>query len=217
MQKHILFFVLLFAYTLNGWSQIRQKSLDLTYLQELRKRTHIPNSYSHISSRTMAPIIEGKEINLRSSQDIFRINYIDILDSGHLQKLADTLDNANYPLTVLHKDVFSAYTELLLEYDALVFQYTGLEQTCDTLTALREREIHSLKNIIQLEKERAEIMRTSRDDLMVQVGHLNQQLSESIKVKKKSSKRNFGKNFLMAIVGGAVGFATGVIIMEFAN
>lgn len=216
MKNKSTFLTLIFCcFSLLAFAQLKPKTLDLTHLQNLQKKA------MKRGDAQAPPIALSNEasvdVNLSMGQNNFQINYIDITNPGQLRKLADQLEVGNYPLTILHKDVFSAFSELLLEYDALAYQYEGLERTCDTLSALREREIESLKSIIQLEKDKSAIMESSRDQMKQQVTHLNEQLNVSIEIKKKSARRNFGKNFLMAIVGGAVGFATGIIVLEFAR
>lgn len=196
-------------------AQISTKGIDLTYLQQLIKKNpkSIPSNYENNGSRPP----QTKVAYLKAGSDTFHVNFIDILSAGELRILSDTLHNSNYPLTILHKDVFSNYTELLLEYDLLTYKYTELEKTADTLQALQKREIKELKNIIALEKEKANIIRESRAEIMSQVDFLNKELDLAIKVQTKSRRRNFGKNFFTGAIGGAIGLAVGVLLMEFAR
>ncbi|MEM9886468.1 MAG: hypothetical protein AAF849_11305 [Bacteroidota bacterium] len=161
--------------------------------------------------------IHQEQLNLKMGEDSFRVDYMDIINEQQLYNLADSLDVTNYPLTILHRGTFSTGVDMMLEYGVLTYQYEELEKSCDTLTALHQKELEGLRSIIALERERAEIMKKSRDDMMNQMNHMNEQLNVAIEIENKARKRSFGKNFLQAALGGAVGFATGVILVEFAK
>ncbi|MEN0051716.1 MAG: hypothetical protein AAF806_31920 [Bacteroidota bacterium] len=161
--------------------------------------------------------IHQENIFLGIGEDSFNVAYIDILNEQQLNTLPKLLEADNYPLTVLHRGVFSTGVEMMLEYDLLAYQYEELEKSCDTLTVLHEKEMQSLRSLIDLEKERADIIKQSRDELMVQMQLMNQQLTSAVAVENKSRKRTFGKNVLQTALGAAVGFATGVLLIEFAK
>lgn len=192
--------------------------IDLSHIRSIKKSQTppIPTSFDNVNPGV--PQAATEQFKLRSENDsLYQINYIDVISELQLRMLADTLDGSNYPLTILHKDVFSANLNLLMEYDALVYQYEGLERTCDTLKALHQREITSLRSLIDLEKERAESLKQSRDQIKTQADILNGQLKESLTIAKDNTKPPFGKQLFRGIVWGAVGFATGVLVMEFAR
>lgn len=213
------FCIFLFLLSFNNAAAQVDPSHQRVNLKHLKNLTapqkNVPTSYETASTNVPTPSIE--HINLRGDTGVYNINYIDVLDSTQLSLLARDLDFSNYPLTVLHKNVFSANLNLLMEYDALIYQYEGLARTCDTLRALHKREVTSLRSLVDLEKERAESLRQSRDQIKAQADILNGQLKESLAIARDNTKPPFGKQLFRGIVWGAVGFATGVMIMEFAR
>lgn len=210
--------LLLLGLTCQTWAQLRpnQQRVDLTHLRNLTAPTQsLPTEFGNTNPNL--PPTNTEQFNLRSDTGVYQINYIDVVNEVQLGILADTLASSNYPLTILHKDVFSANLNLLMEYDALIYQYQGLARTCDTLKALHQREVASLRSLIELEKERAESLKQSRDQIKDQANVLNGQLKESLTIAKENTKPPFGKQLLRGIVWGAVGFATGILVMEFAQ
>lgn len=208
---------LFLSFSIDAQVSPTHQRINLSHLRTLKKsQAPIPSSFDNVNPGT--PQAGTEHFRLRSENDsLYQINYIDVISDIQLRMLADTLDNRNYPLTILHKDVFSANLNLLMEYDALVYQYEGLERTCDTLKALHQREITSLRSLVDLEKERAESLKQSRDQIKAQSDILNGQLKESLAIAKDNTKPPFGKQLFRGLVWGAVGFATGVMIMEFAR
>lgn len=225
MCQKIIFtsFVFLLLFGTIGQAQIATKGIDLSYLQQLVQS--IPDNltsddkpvpYGNIGEKSTNSL-QQKTTSLKTGSDNFHINFMDVLNKEELSMISTQLDDKNYPITILHKDVFATYTQLLLEYDLLIYKYVELEKTSNTLKTLQQKEIEELHSIIDLEKEKSRIMRKSRDQIMKQTKFLNQELNQSLDIEKKKNRRDRGKKFLTGAIGGAVGFAVGVLLMEFAR
>lgn len=220
-------FVFLLLLGTIGQAQIATKGIDLTYLQQLVQSNSDAVSSTSNTNETPTPYgstnqkqgytFSQKNTSLKAGSDNFHINFMDVLNKEELKILSTQLDDRNYPLTILHKDVFANYTQLLLEYDLLIYKYVELEKTSNTLKSLQQKEIEELHSIIDLEKEKSRIMKKSRDQIMKQTKFLNQELNQSLDIEKKKNRRDRGKKFLTGAIGGAVGFAVGVLLMEFAR
>lgn len=235
--KNIVFYTLLMfsiSFANIGQAQITTKGIDLSYLQQLVQRKSTPKNINESSSEGLESFsfnsnpsprpkpkhktdLSTKVFNLKAGSDTFHVSFLEVFNKNDLRVLSAKLENSNYPLTILHKDVFTNYSQLLLEYDLLIYKYKKLEETGILVQGFQEKEIEKLKSIILLEKEKAHIIKKSRDEILTQVDYLNKELDNTVKIQTKARKRNFGKTFLTGAIGGAVGLAAGVLLMEFAR
>lgn len=153
-----------------------------------------------------------EQLDVLVGRDTVTFRYISLTDSMAVFNLSKKLHVENYPLTVIPEQELSSYFKLVESLGTNLEECQQLEQNynvMDGLNVLREKKLFEL---IELEKQRADIFKEAQDELKEENARLSDQLSLSTKIANKNLKGRLRKNLTLGILGSVAGFTTGILI-----
>lgn len=156
--------------------------------------------------------VRRMDLRIKFNRDTLQLKYLEIPDSLSLLGLIDSFRPENYPLAVIRKQPATQIVNLLTDYDAVVAQYEKMQQTYQEIDSLNRESETRLKNIIELEKARAQNFIDANEKLRTEAELLNGQLNRATAVLDDSLDRRTRKSTWLGIIGGAVGLSLGVTI-----
>lgn len=139
-------------------------------------------------------------------------NYYELKDSITLQNFAKKAKQSNFPVVVIKQPVFDPLLALFQNQEALVDSLLRLDKKNDELGATQQQKVKQLEQLVNLQQERAENYRTLTDDLCNTNKALSAQLDQALKVAKDCNNGKVRKQWLVGILGGAVGFSVAGLI-----
>jgi hypothetical protein len=139
-------------------------------------------------------------------------NYYELKDSLALGKFAAKAKQTNFPVVVIKQPVFDPLLALFQNQEALVDSLLRIEEKYMALDDIQQEKVKQLEQLVAVQKERAENYRELSDTMCNTNKELSAQMDQALKVAKDCNNGKVRKQWLIGILGGAVGFSVAGLI-----
>lgn len=140
------------------------------------------------------------------------ISYMEVRDSTAFRTLVDLIEVRHFPVCVVKKPIVGPFINLLQNYEVQLEGYKMLEQQYKSMDTIQNNKLHQMGQLVVLEKERTENYRTLSNDMCNTNKELSTQLGQALQVAKSCNNGKVRKQWLVGILGGAVGFSVATLI-----